>query len=797
MSKNILFKLCLLSFVGSLHINISAESDIIQPFEEGGIWYVQIDSDVRNVTVTKPYNTPNNWSTYYSGIITIPSTVTHDGITYTVTEIGSTSVGLEPFGGQTNMTMVVIPNTVTTIHKKAFGGCSGLTSVVFKPTSHLESIGNLAFNSCTSLKSITFPNSLTYIGEEAFVDCTSLKSINGGNSIELIDAQAFQGLTSLTDVSLSAKKIGVHAFWNCNNLRTVTLNAGVEELDEGAFMQCPSLQEVILPNTLKKIGNEAFRWCLGLQNIVIPNSVNEFGVGVFRLCTGLESVQLSNSLKEIPGYTFQQTGLKSIDIPTSVTSIGVGAFNDCEQLETVTWSNSITTIWDQAFMGDSLLKVSTLPESLSKIGGYAFKDCSSITEITIPSSTIQIGDGAFKSCSSLKTVYNLSMNPQDTPYTNPAFEECDCPVEVHLYEGVKSRYEASVGWGYQVDHEFIILIDDMQLQKATSIIIDNTPIYCEVGEVGTATATILPTNVASHELSWTSSDPSILYIEEFTGQFVGFDVGTVTITATATDGSGVSGSATVYVGQVGPVQDTTPGDVNSDGEINGFDIVIMVDIIMGDTSVTYDMSATDLDGDGEINGFDLVELVDLILSQHVSGAKARRAPKKLDFVSNPSLLISRNSNGEISVGMESNDDFILSQFILELSEGQHLTGISASDKHHVVAYRQVDDNRYSVLCYSAKNAIFTDSRDMLTISCDRSGTVRFSNVMLIDAEKKPHYVRDTEYCETTGIVHVNESFAKPTDIYSISGAIVRKNATSFSGLGHGIYIVDGKTLIIK
>ena len=59
----------------------------------------------------------------------------------------------------------------------------------------------------------------------------------------------------------------------------------------------------------------------------------------------------------------------------------------------------------------------------------------------------------------------------------------------------------------------------------------------------------MPTNAFSRELSWSSSDDTILYIDEFSGMFVALSEGTVTITATATDGSGVSATATVYVGQ--------------------------------------------------------------------------------------------------------------------------------------------------------------------------------------------------------------------------------------------------------
>ena len=283
---------------------------------------------------------------------------------------------------------------------------------------------------------------------------------------------------------------------------------------------------------------------------------------------------------------------------------------------------------------------------------------------------------------------------------------------------------------------------------------------------------------------------------------------TVTTTANSSSPAGtypitVSGAnaANYYItyvdGTLTIVAGCTPGDVNGDDEINGFDIVYLVDIIMGNPSFTFDFAAADLDGDGEINGFDLVELVDLILSQPVSGAKARRAPEMMSPAMNTSMLMSGKTDGSISVGVDSGESYILSQFMLELSDGQQLTDISASDRRHVVAYRAIDDNHYVVLCYSVSNAVFKDSRDMLTVSCEGSGTVRISDVMLIDSNKNPLLIGDAEFSEPTGIGPVNGIFSKPSDIYSISGTLVRKNASSISGLTKGFYVIDGKIVFIK
>ncbi len=240
------------------------------------------------------------------------------------------------------------------------------------------------------------------------------------------------------------------------------------------------------------------------------------------------------------------------------------------------------------------------------------------------------------------------------------------------------------------------------------------------------------------------------------------------------------------------------GDVNGDTRINGLDIVVIVDKILDrPITGTFVFAAADFDVNGVINGMDLVKEVALVLSQTASGAKARKAPEKFNPDMASMMRMSKTHDGSISVGIDSADDYILSQFVLELSDGQQLKDIAAADRDHVIAFQQIDGNRYMVLCYSTRNAAFTDNNDLLRISCEGEGTVKVTDVMMVDADRKPHYVRDTEFGEATGIEIVNGSFVKPADIYSVSGSLVRKNAKSTRGLGKGIYVVNGKVVNVK
>ena len=154
-----------------------------------------------------------------SGAITIPSFATTNGSRYLVTSIGEDAFVIS------RLTSVTIPNSVT-------------------------SIGNAAFQYCTSLTSVTIPNSVTSIGVAAFLDCTSLTSVTIPNSVSSIGVAAFGGCSSLTSVTIpnSVTEIDNWAFADCQNLRTIIdLNPTPQQLDPSSFGDVPSDAVVYIP----------------------------------------------------------------------------------------------------------------------------------------------------------------------------------------------------------------------------------------------------------------------------------------------------------------------------------------------------------------------------------------------------------------------------------------------------------------------------------------------------------------------------------------------------------------------
>ena len=167
-----------------------------------------------------------------SEVITIPATVTKDGVKYTVTSIGNYA-----FYRCSSLTSVDIPDGVTSIGNGAFEICHSLTSITIPDS--VTSIGNSAFDSCDSLTSVTIPDSVTSIGDSAFEFCYSLNSITIPDSVTSIGNGAFYRCTGLTSVAFMGKEppsnFSSDSFSGCTALKTVYLSDDLTEEEQTAW----------------------------------------------------------------------------------------------------------------------------------------------------------------------------------------------------------------------------------------------------------------------------------------------------------------------------------------------------------------------------------------------------------------------------------------------------------------------------------------------------------------------------------------------------------------------------------
>ena len=398
----------LLLFVALLPLVASAQTKV----EIGGIWY-KLTAETREAEVTFKGDDPFQ-SMWYSGSITIPATVTYDGVAYSVTSIGNYA-----FYGCTSLTATTIPEGVTSIGEDAFWSCSSLTAITIPEG--VTSIGNSAFEGCRSLTSITLPEGVTSIGGWAFQSCTSLTAITIPEGVTSIGWGTFSGCTRLTSIVVAKGNKVYDSRGDCNAI--------IETNSNTLIQGCAT---TIIPEGVTSIGDYAF-YCTSLTAITIPEGVTSIEYYAFGGCSSLTAIVVAkgnkvydsrgdcNAIIETNSNTLIQ-GCATTIIPEGVTSIGGIAFYKCSNLTAI-----------------------TLPEGVTSIEVGAFFWCSSLTAITLPASVTSIGGSAFNGCESLTDVY---CNAEEIPHTSTnAFSGSNIEnATLHVPASAMDEYKTTAPW---------------------------------------------------------------------------------------------------------------------------------------------------------------------------------------------------------------------------------------------------------------------------------------------------------------------------------------------------------------
>ena len=574
--------------------------------------------------------------------ITIPDNVTYIGgdvfrncssLTSITFPAGLTSIGDGAFSGCSSLTSVTLPAGLTSIESGAFNGCSSLTSLTL-PVG-VTSIGNYAFRDCSSLTSLTLPAGVTSIAWSAFEGCSSLTSITIPESVTRIGDWAFQGCSSLTSLTLPAglTSIGESAFRDCSSLTSLTLPAGLTSIGNWAFNGCNNLKTVINLSALDIVKGEnthgyvayyadkvltpgvyldhteltmleddkivleatvilegSVTWSSSNKSVAIVDQaghVTAVGTGTttitaragnysatcmvtveprwsFDAATGhlyvnkdydygsslsnypwdsfresIKSVELSSNVTSIGDWAFAYcSSLTSITISEGVTSIGESAFMDCSSLTSITLPTCVTSIGNYAFLGCTSLTSITLPEGVTSIGEAAFWGCSSLTSLTLPASVTSIGTGAFGDCSSLTSV---TLPASVTSIGTDTFWDCSSLTSITLPAGVTSIGEDAF---YGCDNlKTVINLSALDIVKGSDthghvayyadkvltpgVYLDHTELTMQEDDKIVLEATVIPEG----PVTWSSSDETVATVKD--GVVTTLKPGEVTITAKA------------------------------------------------------------------------------------------------------------------------------------------------------------------------------------------------------------------------------------------------------------------------
>ncbi|MGN0038943.1 MAG: leucine-rich repeat protein, partial [Coriobacteriales bacterium] len=295
--------------------------------------------------------------------VAIPSSVSYQGSSYTVTSIGKYA-----FQDDTTLTSVSIPATVKTISAYAFDGCGsmdesgavpvyrGLERVTLEGTPQLRYINEYAFNNCYNLEAFTLPASLQSLGNWCFSNCFSFSSLEfaPGAVIETIGNYSFE--VTWQKGFVAPQGWDPTSSWGENDDAFVDLDFTGPNAASKVY---GGLEKIVLPPSVEIVGTHAFANQRCLKELVFENDDMEyFDSFAFAFCTSLTDVTIptvGHMLSADEGY---KTGLSN------------HLFTCCTNLESFTFGGQIKAPsgrWNSLRMFDGCRKLQTVVFNYNKI----------------------------------------------------------------------------------------------------------------------------------------------------------------------------------------------------------------------------------------------------------------------------------------------------------------------------------------------------------------------------------------------------------------------------------------------
>lgn len=505
-----------------------------------------------------------------------------------------TSIGDHAFTNCSALTTVRIntDGNLTTIGDYAFDNCQKLATLRLNTNGKLTSIGTYAFSECEALTTLTIPDGITTIGERAFFYCVGITDMTIPDSVTSVGQEAFEQLKSLKNLTIPGELDTRDWLWCASSVESVTftgtrvvsiphtvnsggginysdmpgrnvkrvvISEGITTIEPYAFFGCSNITEVVLPEGLLTMGERAFSNCSSLEQMKIPQSLQSVGRNCFAWCEKLQLIDLSAVPDKLVEQEYSLDG--KANIPTWLVRASGGKnyleweCRDSEGEIGLYWSPDGIFLWANGTARCQLVCYDTYSGARSSkwveaSAGLAIRPA----DVSVLSAGEQLQLSAWMMPGEQKVTATWSLGEGDSAYAILS------STGLLTAKNVTGAHQITVTASAQGETATAKL---WILPRTTALLLytvgSDTRVL--VGQSGTAVQTLdadmftAPTLAlqavsqpedASAEFIWSSSAAAVAQVDE-NGNVTLRKPGTATITAAASDGSGVKVSVKLNV----------------------------------------------------------------------------------------------------------------------------------------------------------------------------------------------------------------------------------------------------------
>jgi len=724
----------------------------------------------------------------------------------------------------------------------------------------LETICKEAFHGCYNLKNITLPESVDSINARAFANCESLSVMHIPASVKYISDAAFRGADGIKTLTVDANNPVFDSRYNCNGIietatntlvigcNTTVIPNDVVAIGLKAFRSMHIISSVVIPSSVVSIGELAFDDCINLASVTVgwqtpltisANVFSNKAKATLYVPYGTKSAyEVANCWSEYSkivespnifswegnvsgatmiGGSIVGNGLNegSINMQNNdYYTIGVNSKKENIELDNITITLDYPLeAGDQISITGYRDKYNDANGTLYMLfdNGYVIDEGDNPVWNNIHASygqkpntnTYLVGEGAESKTIKIArskastNVYitkivitrqsndymqnNLVLNNMTlcagqsdlfpvalTNESEVAAFQCDIclPEGITLQQNNKGKYDITLDENRADDHTITSALQEdgslrIVVASLSSSVFSGTSgnlfylnLFAEKGLTG------------EHKIALKN-----IHISEFDGTRHDLNDTEATIT----------------------IQAFTPADVNNDGLIAVDDVVFTINGALGITADNFLFAAADMNADGQILVDDVVQVINSVLGISTANVMTTRSTMQ------ESLNVS-DTEGGFKMNVTNAANYVAMQFDMMLPEGVSLDNIQVtSSSNHAVATCEMEHGVVRVIVSSLTNDVFRGDQLLnVGVSVNETATIRLTNAYVATCGGTLVSVSDAEITRAgaTGI-HGIEKNATPANIYDLSGRLVKENVTSTEGLQKGIYLMNGKKVVVK